>query len=152
MKKTLFSLIAVMIVTFSIAVADGDKVVKIKTTAVCEMCKARIERTLGLSKGVKESNLDLKDKVVTVKYNPGKTTEEAIRATIINTGYDADGQLANQKAHDKLPSCCKKTVAVYFARFYFYRVTDFYHACNIKPCKLMTDLVKDKKGKKPNQY
>ena len=111
MKKTLFSLIAAMIVTFSVAVADGDKVVKIKTTAVCEMCKARIERTLGLSKGVKESNLDLKDKVVTVKYNPGKTTEEAIRATIINTGYDADGQLANQKAHDKLPSCCKKTVA-----------------------------------------
>jgi mercuric ion binding protein len=111
MKKTLVTFVAAMLVMFNVALADGDKVVKIKTTAVCEMCKARIERTLGLSKGIKESNLDLKDKVVTVKYNPNKTSPEAIRETIINTGYDADGQLANQKAHDKLPSCCKKTVA-----------------------------------------
>ncbi len=111
MKQILFSLIAALFVTVSIARNDDDKVVKIKTTAVCEMCKARIERTLGLSKGVKESNLDLKDKVVTVKYNPSKTTPEAIRATIINTGYDADDQLANKKAHDRLPDCCKKTVA-----------------------------------------
>lgn len=111
MKKILFPLLAAFFLVLNIAHAEDDKEVKIKTTAVCEMCKARIERTLGLSKGVKESNLDLKDKVVTVKYNPKKTTPEAIRATIINTGYDADGQLANMKAHDKLPDCCKKTVA-----------------------------------------
>jgi len=111
MKNILFSLVALLFVTSNVAKADDDKVVKIKTTAVCEMCKARIERTLGLSKGVKESNLDLKDKVVTVKYNPKKTTPEEIRATIVNTGYDADDALANQKAHDKLPNCCKKTVA-----------------------------------------
>ena len=111
MKNILFSLVALLFVTINVAKADDDKVVKIKTTAVCEMCKARIERTLGLSKGVKESNLDLKDKVVTVKYNPRKTTPEEIRATIVNTGYDADDALANQKAHDKLPNCCKKTVA-----------------------------------------
>lgn len=111
MKHIIFSLIAMLFVTLSIAKTDDDKVVKIKTTAVCEMCKARIERTLGLSKGVKESNLDLDNKVVTVKYNPKKTTPEAIRATIINTGYDADDLLANKKAHDKLPDCCKKTVA-----------------------------------------
>lgn len=111
MKKIIFSLMAALFVTISFAKNEDDKVVKIKTTAVCEMCKARIERTLGLSKGVKESNLNLKDKVVTVKYNPKKTTPEAIMATIINTGYDADGQLANKKAHDKLPDCCKKTVA-----------------------------------------
>ena len=111
MKKILIPFVAMLFLILNIARAEDDKEVKIKTTAVCEMCKARIERTLGLSKGIKESNLDLKDKVVTVKYNPKKTTPEAIRATIINTGYDADGQLANQKAHDKLPSCCKKTVA-----------------------------------------
>jgi mercuric ion binding protein len=111
MKKTLVTFVATMLVMFNVALADGDKVVKIKTSAVCEMCKVRIERTLGLSKGIKESNLDLKDMVVTVKYNPSKTSPEAIRETIMKTGYDADGQLGNQKAHDKLPSCCKKTVA-----------------------------------------
>lgn len=111
MKKILIPFIAALLLIFNIAKAEGDKEVKIKTTAVCEMCKARIERTLGLSKGVKESNLDLKDKVVTVKYNPDKTTADAIRAIIVNTGYDADDMLANQKAHDKLPNCCKKTIA-----------------------------------------
>jgi mercuric ion binding protein len=111
MKKILFFIIASLIITINSAQAEGDKEVKIKTTAVCEMCKARIERTLGLSKGVKESSLNLKDKVVTVRYNPKKTTPEEIRDIIINTGYDADGMLANRKAHDKLPDCCKKTVA-----------------------------------------
>jgi mercuric ion binding protein len=73
------------------------------------MCKARIERTLGLSKGIKEANLDLKANVVTVSYNPKKTTPEAIKTTIVNIGYDADELTANMKAHDKLPSCCRKT-------------------------------------------
>lgn len=109
MKKTIILLLTIVFFGVNIAFADGDKEIKIKTSAICEMCKARIERNLGLSKGVKESNLNLKDKVLTVKYNPGKTSPEAIKATIIGTGYDADEQVANQKAHDKLPSCCRKT-------------------------------------------
>ena len=110
MKTTILSLITILFLSVNTAFTFGeDKEVKIKTSAVCEMCKARIERNLGLSKGVKGSNLNLDNKVITVKYNPNKTTAEAIKATIINTGYDADNQLANQKAHDKLPSCCRKT-------------------------------------------
>ena len=113
MKTSILSILMALFLGLNVAQAEGDKEIKIKTSAICEMCKARIERNLGLSKGVKESNLDLKDKVVTVKYNPNKTTPEAIKATIINTGYDADTQIANQKAHDKLPSCCRKTAAAH---------------------------------------
>lgn len=113
MKTTILSILTALFLGMNIAFADGDKEIKIKTSAICEMCKARIERNLGLSKGVKESNLDLSNKVVTVKYNPNKTTPEAIKATIINTGYDADEVTANQKAHDKLPSCCRKTAAAH---------------------------------------
>lgn len=109
MKKTAIFFLGALLMLVQVALADGDKVVKIKTSAICEMCKARMERNLGLSKGVKESNLDLKENVVTVKYNPNKTTPEAIRKTITQTGYDADAEPANQKAHDKLPSCCRKT-------------------------------------------
>ena len=113
MKTSILAILMAFFLGLNVAQAEGDKEIKIKTSAICEMCKARIERNLGLSKGVKESNLDLKDKVVTVKYNPNKTTPEAIKATIINTGYDADTQIANQKAHDKLPSCCRKTAAAH---------------------------------------
>nr|WP_295931490.1 heavy metal-associated domain-containing protein [uncultured Dyadobacter sp.] len=113
MKTTILSILTALVLGLNVAIADGQKEVKIKTSAICEMCKARIERNLGLSKGVKESNLDLGNKVVTVKYNPNKTTPEAIKATIINTGYDADELPANQKSHDKLPSCCRKTAAAH---------------------------------------
>ena len=113
MKTTILSIFTALFLGMNVAIADGDKEIKIKTSAICEMCKARIERNLGLSKGVKESNLDLSNKVVTVKYNPSKTTPEAIKATIVKTGYDADEVTANQKAHDKLPSCCRKTAAAH---------------------------------------
>ncbi|QRR02079.1 heavy-metal-associated domain-containing protein [Dyadobacter sandarakinus] len=113
MKKTILLTLTAMLLTVQFTFADGTKEVKIKTSAICEMCKARIERNLGLSKGVKESTLDLNNKVVTVKYNPDKTTPEAIKATIRNTGYDADEQPASQKAHDKLPECCRKTAAAH---------------------------------------
>jgi len=113
MKTTILTILMAVFLGFNNAQADGDKEIKIKTSAVCEMCKARLERNLGLSKGVKESDLNLKDKVITVKYNPNKTTPEAIKATILNTGYDADAQVANQKAHDKLPSCCRKTATAH---------------------------------------
>lgn len=111
MKNKLISFLALFLFILSAAQAEGDKEIKIKTSAICEMCKSRIERNLGLSKGIKESNLDLNDKVVTVKYNPSKTTPEAIKATIINTGYDADDLPATPKAYNKLPNCCKKTAA-----------------------------------------
>ena len=109
MKNKIILSIAAFFMMANMALANDEKQIKIKTTAICSMCKARIERTLGLSKGIKEANLDLSDKVVTVSYNPKKTTPEAIKATIVNTGYDADGLVANLKAHDKLPSCCRKT-------------------------------------------
>ncbi|GHB78559.1 heavy-metal-associated domain-containing protein [Persicitalea jodogahamensis] len=110
MKTTLFSILFAFTLSFGFA-QTGDKEVKIKTSAICEMCKERLERNLGLSKGVKYANLDLTDKVMTIKYNPKKTNVASIKETIVNTGYDADEAVADQKAHDKLPDCCQKTAA-----------------------------------------
>ncbi|MPR35884.1 heavy-metal-associated domain-containing protein [Salmonirosea aquatica] len=112
MKTILFSILFAFSLTMSFA-QSGEKVVKIKTSAICEMCKERLERNLGLSKGVKESNLNLDDKVMTVKYNPKKTDVASIKETIVKTGYDADEVVADQKAHDKLPKCCQKTAAAH---------------------------------------
>jgi copper chaperone CopZ len=110
MKRTLTLLVALFLfVGFSIAKSNDDKVVKVKTSAICDMCKERLEKNVGLSKGVKEATLDLDTKVMTVTYNAKKTDAEAIKAVITKTGYDADGQEADQKAHDKLPKCCRKT-------------------------------------------
>lgn len=84
---------------------------KVKTSAVCEMCKENIERELAFEKGVKKSDLDVKSKIVTVTYNPNKTTPEKIRQAISKAGYDADDTPANPKAYKKLDACCKKGTA-----------------------------------------
>ncbi|MFD1143122.1 heavy-metal-associated domain-containing protein [Larkinella insperata] len=111
MKKHVAGLITLLFLTFGLTAQAGDdkeKEVKIKTSAICSMCKERIERNLAFEKGIKESNLDLKDKVVTVKYNPKKTDVAKIKANISKTGYDADEVTADEKGYAKLPSCCKK--------------------------------------------
>jgi copper chaperone CopZ len=87
---------------------DKDKEVKIKTSAVCGMCKARIERNLAFEKGVKEASLDVKSKVVTIKYNPNKTDVTKLKSNISKTGYDAEEVMADAAGYEKLPSCCKK--------------------------------------------
>ncbi|MEQ8715746.1 MAG: MerP protein, partial [Cyclobacteriaceae bacterium] len=48
-----------------IEVAEGYSI-SIKTSAICEMCKEAIEYDLAYEKGVKSSDLDLENKVVTV--------------------------------------------------------------------------------------
>ena len=92
------------------AFAKGPKpaTVKIKTSAICEMCKERIERNLGLTKGISEAVLNLDDKVATVTYNSRKTNVEKIKKAIAEVGYEADELPADQKGYDKLPACCKK--------------------------------------------
>ncbi len=109
MNRNLFlsCLMALTMVGTTLLAAD-DKEVKIKTSAVCEMCKARIERNLAFEKGVKEATLDVSTKVVTIKYNPAKTDVAKLKANITKTGYDADEVTADPKGYEKLPSCCKK--------------------------------------------
>jgi copper chaperone CopZ len=88
--------------------ADKYLEIKIKTSAVCGMCKDRIEQGLAFEKGIKDVSLDVDTKIATVKYNPGKTNPDEIRNLISKLGYDADSIPADQKAYDKLPACCKK--------------------------------------------
>nr|WP_293833630.1 heavy metal-associated domain-containing protein [uncultured Arsenicibacter sp.] len=109
MKKGLMTLlITALALVATWSVAGDDKEIKIKTSAVCEMCKERIERNLSYEKGVKEATLDVKTKVVTIKYNPKKTDAAKLKANISKTGYDADEVTADDAGYKKLPSCCKK--------------------------------------------
>ena len=109
MKKGLFAIVATLLLsTSALTMASDDKEVKIKTSAVCGMCKERIERNLSFEKGVKEASLDVKSKIVTIKYNPKKTDVTKLKANITKTGYDADELIADEAGYAKLPTCCKK--------------------------------------------
>jgi copper chaperone CopZ len=106
MKKAIALIILVMSV-FTIKAQDVAEI-KIKTSATCDMCKATIEKYLAFEKGVKRSSLDVPSKVLTVTYNPKKTTPEKIRQAVSKSGYDADDVKADPKAYQKLDDCCKK--------------------------------------------
>jgi mercuric ion binding protein len=108
-KKTILSLMMMTIVTLAATAQDATTAeLKVATSAICGSCKATIEKALAFEKGVKKSELDVKTKVVTVTYNPEKTSPEKIRLAISNAGYDADDVKANPKAYKKLDDCCKK--------------------------------------------
>lgn len=110
MKKTLIIILALVAgISFSKAQEAGSKwaTVQIKTSATCTMCKETIETALAYEKGIKKSNLDVESQVVTVTYNPAKTTPDKIRLAISKAGYDADDVKADPKAYDKLDECCK---------------------------------------------
>ncbi|MDR6560564.1 MULTISPECIES: heavy metal-associated domain-containing protein [Arcicella] len=110
MKKNILALILLLVSVLTFAETPKTETVKIKTSAICEMCKERIEKKLAFTKGVSESNLNIesKEKIVTVTYNPKKTSVEKIKKAIADVGYDADEVTANAKGYEKLPSCCKK--------------------------------------------
>ena len=91
----------------------GPEQVQFKTSAVCDMCKARLEKSLAYEKGVQAVNLDVPSKVLTVTYNPAKTTPAALQTAVQKTGYDADQLSADARAYDRLPDCCKKTTATH---------------------------------------
>jgi copper chaperone CopZ len=81
--------------------------VKIKTSAVCESCKARIEKVVNKMEGVVNSDLNLEDKVLTVNYDKTKINVDEIRNKIRDTGYNADEVKKDERAYKKLPGCCK---------------------------------------------
>ena len=85
--------------------------ITIQTSAVCGMCKDRIEQGLAFEKGIRNVVLDEETKKVKVWYKTTKTTPEKIRIAITKLGYDADTLTADPKAYAKLPACCKKDVA-----------------------------------------
>ena len=63
---------------------------------------------MAFEKGVKSVSLYDETKVLTIEYRNGKTYKEKLKKAITKIGYDADDLPADQKAHDRLPACCKK--------------------------------------------
>ncbi len=111
--KTILVAIALAIGLTSQGIAqDKNKIeeIKIKTSAICGMCKERIESNIKFEKGVTFVELDNETKIATIKYRSKKTNPDKLRQAISKLGHDADDVPADKKAYDKLPACCKKDV------------------------------------------
>lgn len=112
MKKILINLILISIFSTIGLSQEGTKEskwteAKIKSSVVCNMCKANIKNGLAFTKGVKSADVDLKTKEIIVVFNNKKTTLDEIKIAITKMGYDADNLKADAKAYEKLEDCCK---------------------------------------------
>ena len=104
--RTLILALAFILPAQVMAQKDTETV-KIKTSAVCNDCKEIIEHDMKFEKGVESATLDVKTKVLTVQYNPFKTTPKKLREAVADIGYNADDVERNPKAYKRLPKCCQ---------------------------------------------
>lgn len=105
MKKTVFMLIA----AFALCVPTQGKTIKktFKANGLCEMCKARIQKTAKAVPGVMTAAWNQKTKTCSVVFDGKKTTLAKIEKAVANAGHDTDLYKAPDAAYKKLPGCCK---------------------------------------------
>jgi copper chaperone CopZ len=110
MKKAILTLFALLFIYVLQAQEKNKNIetINIKTSAVCDMCKHTLEKTMAYEKGVKKADLNVESKIFTITYNPQKTNIEKIKNAINKAGYDADESPADPKAYENLNACCKK--------------------------------------------
>lgn len=106
--KTILATIMLSFFTMVLFAQSKVEQAQIKTSAQCEQCKVRIERAVLYSKGVKKATLDVPTAVLSITYDPQKTSLDNIKKIVSGVGYDADDVPADKVAYDKLPACCKK--------------------------------------------
>lgn len=98
---TLFSLML-----FSIVAIAKNITTEIKVEGQCGDCKERIETALDV-KGISFAEWDVETKMLSIRYNDRKITEDEIHTIISELGYSTDKKEAKMDAQKNLPMCCQ---------------------------------------------
>ncbi|MBI2966399.1 MAG: heavy-metal-associated domain-containing protein [Bacteroidetes bacterium] len=72
----------------------------------CGMCKSRIEKSLTVD-GVGSANWNSDTKMIEVRYDAAKISQDKIHSLIASAGYDTDLVKAKDEAYNNLPMCCQ---------------------------------------------
>jgi copper chaperone CopZ len=104
--KTLKFFIAVVALTFSTVAFAATKTETIKVSGKCETCKARIDKAAKVD-GVSKADWSDKTQMLTLVYDPSKTTSDKVQKLIAAVGHDTPKYKADTKVYNALPGCCK---------------------------------------------
>ena len=83
--------------------------VSLSVQGACGMCKTVIENAAKAVAGVKSASWDLQTKVLSLEFDSGKTSLNAVSKAIAATGYDTEKDRAPDAAYNALHGCCKYT-------------------------------------------
>ncbi len=96
--------IVILAITANNLFAQGEKTDTIKVYGNCSMCKNRIENTVKAD--VSYASWSPETKLLIVRYDPTKISNDSIQKSIAAVGHDTDKYLADDKVYSKLPGCC----------------------------------------------
>jgi periplasmic mercuric ion binding protein len=83
----------------------STKTESFKVWGKCDMCKTRIETTVKVE-GVTAASWDQKSQMLTVTYDPSKTSKDALSKKLASVGHDTEKYKAPDDVYSKLPGCC----------------------------------------------
>ena len=84
---------------------SSPKTESFKVWGKCDMCKARIEKTVKVD-GVTEASWDEKTQMLTVTFDPSKTGKDDRSKKLASVGHDTEKYKAPDDVYAKLPGCC----------------------------------------------
>lgn len=87
------------------AQATADTTVSFTVQGVCDMCKQRIEEA-AKGKGVTAATWNVESHLLSLTYNPTKTTVVKVQERIANAGHDTELKKADDAVYKALPGCC----------------------------------------------
>lgn len=106
LKKIMIAAFVVLSTVGVNAQIKNKKVVDVKISGNCEMCKKNIE-TAGNLKKVAIVNWNVKSKMAQITYDSSKTNPNEILKRIADAGYENEKFAANDEQYDKLHTCCQ---------------------------------------------
>jgi mercuric ion binding protein len=77
-----------------------------KVLGNCDMCQKNIQ-TASASAGSKKADWNKDTDMLTVTFDPARTSVDAIQKAIAKAGYDNAGYKADDEAYNKLHTCCQ---------------------------------------------
>jgi copper chaperone CopZ len=84
---------------------SSSKTESFKVWGKCDMCKARIEKTV-TAEGATSASWDVKSQILTVTYDPSKTNKDELSKKLASVGHDTEKYKAPDDVYAKLPACC----------------------------------------------
>src|SRR4030095_4406308 len=96
----------ISITSFGQSNLSSDTTVSFKVCGVCaSLCKPRVEAA-SKGKGVKSALWNVDTKMLTLVYDPSKTTSDKVEKRILDAGHDVENKKAKDIIYKSLPPCC----------------------------------------------
>lgn len=89
MRKMLFALLAMIGIGLAHAAAPPKQVILDVKNMTCPACSITIEKALGHVDGVTQTQIDTKAGIVTVSFDPDRTSAPAVARAVTDAGFPA---------------------------------------------------------------